>query len=150
MRVFHPYGSRARLIEITQKVNGVVLTEAILSDDKKKEIINKFITYVADKLKFSDDIPNVTLSYDDKEAETMKSFGKCTPELRDIRVVVVNRNLADVLRTLGHELVHYKQFLLGKLTPESNTTGSPEENEANTVAGILLRNFGKNNPIIFE
>ncbi len=125
------------------------LNETVLPKERKEEIIKDFVQYACNELQIKNP-PVVTISYDDKEASQMLSFGKFTPDDNKIRVVIVNRNLADILRTLAHEIVHYKQNLNGKLTPDSNTTGSPDENEANTVAGILLRNYGKNNPIIFE
>lgn len=148
MRVFHQYGSKQRLIEMMKRVNN--LNEALLPKEKKVEVINDFVRFVGNKLEYGDELPKIILSDDEKEAESMHSFGKFTPELKEIRVVIANRNLADILRTLAHELVHYKQNFDGKLTPESNETGSPDENEANALAGVLMREYGKNNPIIFE
>lgn len=148
MRVFNQYGSKQRLIEMMKRVNN--LNEALLPKEKKVEVINDFVRFVGNKLEYGDELPKIILSDDEKEAESMHSFGKFTPELKEIRVVIANRNLADILRTLAHELVHYKQNFDGKLTPESNETGSPDENEANALAGVLMREYGKNNPIIFE
>lgn len=148
MRVFHQYGSKQRLFEMMKRVNN--LNEALLPKEKKVELINDFVRFVGNKLEYGDELPKIILSDDEKEAESMHSFGKFTPELKEIRVVIANRNLADILRTLAHELVHYKQNFDGKLTPESNETGSPDENEANALAGVLMREYGKNNPIIFE
>ena len=64
--------------------------------------------------------------------------------------MVVNRNLADVLRTLGHELVHEKQKIEGRLHVGAGDDGTEIENEANAEAAIIMRKFGKANPIIFE
>jgi hypothetical protein len=150
MKVFHPYGSKERLFEMFRNVNRMNLTEALLPKEKKVELVNEFVKFVGEKLNYGDDLPKIILSEDEKEAETMHSFGKFTPEIKEIRVVIANRNLADILRTLAHELVHYKQNLDGKLTPDSNNTGSPDENEANALAGVLMREFGKANSIIFE
>jgi Zn-dependent peptidase ImmA (M78 family) len=58
--------------------------------------------------------------------------------------------MADILRTLAHELVHRKQEEDGRLDINSGKTGSPIEDEANAMAGILLRNFGKINNGIYE
>lgn len=126
------------------------LNESILPKEKRVEVIRDFIKYAGDYLKLGDNIPKIILSNDESEAKKMHSFGNFTPENKNIRVVIANRNLADVLRTLAHELVHHRQFLDGKLTKSSNDTGSSDENEANMIAGILLRNYGKENPIIFE
>ena len=150
MRVFHQYGSKDRLFEMMQKVGRMGLNEALLPKEKKIEVINNFVKFVGKKLKFSKELPDIILSDDEKEAQTMHSFGKYTPELKEIRVVIANRNLADILRTLVHELVHYWQNLRGVLKADSNNTGSPDENEANALAGALMREFGKMNSIIFE
>lgn len=126
------------------------LDEQLLPAEKKNEVINEFITFAKEKLGLGDKMPDIKISYDEKEAPGMKSFGKYTPETNELRVVAVNRNLADVLRTLAHELIHDKQRKAGILNKDSNETGSEEENEANALAGALLREFGQQNPIIFE
>ena len=131
-----------------QKVNNI--NEELLPIEKKNEIIGDFVKFASDELDLGDEAPKVTISYDDKEAENMKSFGLYKPNDSDIRVVAINRNLADVLRTLAHEMVHFKQNKDGRLDANSNKTGSDIENEANAQAGVLMRNFGMQNPIIFE
>ena len=149
MRVFHAYGSKERLFEMMGRVNN--LNEQILPVEKKNEVIKEFVAFVQKKLGISDEqIPKIVISYDEKEAPNMKSFGKYTPETNELRVVAVNRNLADVLRTLAHEIIHHKQYKEGVLKPGSNDTGSEHENEANALAGAFMREFGKENPIIFE
>jgi Zn-dependent peptidase ImmA (M78 family) len=80
----------------------------------------------------------------------MHSFGRYRNEQRDVTVYMKNRNMADVLRTLAHELVHHKQNELGKLNNDSGKTGSDVENEANIKAGILMRDFGKEREEIYE
>jgi len=150
MKAFHSYGSKERLFEMMGRVNRVQLNELALPAKKREIVINKFVEFVDGKLDFGEEKPNVIVSYDDKEAETMKSFGKYTPDDGEIMVVAAKRNLADILRTLAHELVHYKQHIDGRLNPNSGEDGSEQENEANALAGVLMREFGKNNPIIFE
>jgi Zn-dependent peptidase ImmA (M78 family) len=133
-----------------QNVNKVVLKETILPKEKKVEIVSQFVKFLAGKLGLDSGTPQVVLSYDSGEAASMASFGKYTPETNELRVVAINRNLADILRTIAHEIVHYWQKNDGKLNPASNDTGSAEENEANALAGEFMREFGKNNPMIFE
>jgi len=147
MRVFNPHGSKARLFEMMKRVGN--LNEELLPKEKKEEVIKNFVGYVAKRLEL-DDAPRITLSYDVKEAGTNKSFGRYSPQGNELRVVVANRNLADALRTIAHELIHYKQNKDGKLNPNSGETGSEQENEANALAGVFMRDFGKANPIIFE
>jgi hypothetical protein len=150
VKAFHPYGSKERLLEIFQRVNKIVLKEQLLPKEKREEIVGDFVNFIAEKLGLGQDVPQVILSYDPEEAVSMTSFGKYIPETNELRVVAINRNLADILRTAGHEITHYKQGKDGKLNPGSNNTGSDEENEANALAGIFMREYGKNNPIIFE
>jgi hypothetical protein len=54
------------------------------------------------------------------------------------------------MRTTAHELVHYKQYLENRIKPNSGETGSDIENEANAVAGIIMRHFDGANPKAFE
>lgn len=58
-----------------------------------------------------------------------------------IRVVVSGRHPIDVFRTLAHELVHWKQSKEGMHLDGSD--GSSTENQANSVAGIIMRKFGR-------
>ena len=67
-----------------------------------------------------------------------------------LAVYCKNRNMADILRTIAHELVHHKQNELGMIKPGSGDTGSDIENQANSLAGIILREYGKMNRLIYE
>ena len=149
MRVFHKYGSKERLFEVFQRVNGVVLNEEVLPKERRQEIIEEFVRYCANELNL-ESTPELEISYDNKDAQDMRSYGLYTPYNNKLMVVAVNRNLGDILRTIAHELVHHRQFLDNKLTADSNKTGSEQENEANAMAGVLMRNFGKITPDIYE
>jgi Zn-dependent peptidase ImmA (M78 family) len=148
MKFFNSYGTPERLLEMMKRVNN--LNEQILPIEKKNEVIKQFIEFMKEKLEFGDKMPEIVISYDEKEAAGMHSFGKYTPETNELRVVASNRNLADVLRTLAHELIHHMQRLKGLLGNNSSDTGSDMENEANALAGVYMREFGQRNPIIFE
>lgn len=74
------------------------------------------------------------------------SFGMYVNDERTLHVAITNRHPVDILRTVAHELVHYKQDLLGELNDESGRTGSPEENQAHEVAGVIMRYFNKQYP----
>jgi uncharacterized protein YjaZ len=147
MKIFYPYGSKERLFEMLHKVNKSILVEAVLNKEQRQEIIEEFVQFVQDKLNM-ENIPEVELSYDEKEAQEMKSFGLYTNDR--LLVVAANRNLADILRTIAHELIHHKQRLEGRVDHESGKTGSDIENEANALAGVIMREFAQIKPIIFE
>lgn len=74
------------------------------------------------------------------------TFGMYVNDEKTLYVALVNRHPNDILRTIAHELTHYKQDINNELNDESGTTGSNEENSANAVAGIVMRYFNKKYP----
>jgi hypothetical protein len=64
-----------------------------------------------------------------------------------VKVVAANRHPIDVMRTLAHELVHWKQRTENQQM--DGETGSETENQANAIAGIIMRNFGEMYPEYF-
>ena len=78
------------------------------------------------------------------------SFGAYHPTNHHICLNPSNRNAVDVMRTLAHELVHAKQNELELLDQNSGETGSDIENDANAAAGVLMRDYGKQNPDIYS
>jgi Zn-dependent peptidase ImmA (M78 family) len=79
--------------------------------------------------------------------DVQPSFGEYREGEKILTIALKNRHPNDILRTVAHELVHFKQDLDGNLKdPNSGATGSPQENEANAVAGIIMRNFNKKYP----
>jgi Zn-dependent peptidase ImmA (M78 family) len=146
----HSRNSKERLFEVFEKVNKINLNENILSVDDKNKLIKEFIDYVDKEIGLNGNRPTILITYEKGVAKEWKSFGGYIPNQKTIKIVCANRNLADICRTLGHELIHYKQDIDGKLNQDSGKTGSDCENEANSLAGVLMRNFGKINPEIFE
>lgn len=74
------------------------------------------------------------------------SFGMYVNGENTLYVAIKNRHPVDILRTVAHELAHYRQDKLGQLNDQSGETGSPEENEAHALAGIIMRHFNKRYP----
>lgn len=73
------------------------------------------------------------------------SFGLFTNDR--IEVVTKNRHPMDIMRTLAHEIVHWKQRLEGMEMDGSD--GSEIENQANAIAGVIMRKFGQMYPQYF-
>jgi hypothetical protein len=117
-------------------------------DNSKAKVINDFLAYCADYLSVTR--PTIKLVNSPEYTQTYHSFGGYMPSEQKIITVVHNRNMADILRTLAHEMVHHMQNLDKRLTPKSGEDGSPDENEANSLAGVIMREFGRNNPHIYE
>jgi hypothetical protein len=74
------------------------------------------------------------------------TFGVYVNDEQTLYVALNNRHPIDILRTIAHELTHYKQDTEHELNDDSGSTGSPEENEANAMAGIVMRHFNKQYP----
>jgi hypothetical protein len=74
-----------------------------------------------------------------------KTFGEFNGQ--SIKVVILGRHPMDVARTLAHELTHWKQQITGMEMDGSD--GSDAENQANAVAGIIMRKFAEQYPDCF-
>ena len=119
--------------------------------ESKENSINHFIEYATKKLKLKE-TPKITLLSGREYSEVKTSLGGYNPMSKEIFVVIDGRLTADILRTLAHEMVHRKQDELGLVKDEikDGATGSPIENQAHAVAGILMRNYGKINKQIYN
>jgi len=117
-------------------------------EPNKARVINQFMDYCTDYL--SIDKPTIKLINSPEYTQQYHSFGGYVPSNNKLMVVVHNRNMADILRTIAHEMVHHMQNQDGRLEPTSGEDGSPDENEANSLAGVMMRQFGRNNPHIYE
>lgn len=126
-----------------------LITEEKLDKQQKNEILKDFIKFCGSKLSLTS-YPKIKLSYQPNKASEIGSFGGYNPEDKSIIIYCDNRNLADCLRSLSHEMVHYYQDLKGTLKPNSGDTGSPEENEANAIAGVIMRQFKDQRRDFFE
>lgn len=74
-----------------------------------------------------------------------KTFGQFDGST--IKVVIKDRHPIDILRTLAHELTHWKQRLSN--IEMNGEDGSETENQANAIAGIILRKFSEKYPEYF-
>ncbi len=121
------------------------LVESI--EEKKDIFIDMFKKFLPLAMKIIDlkGLPRMVFltNINDQEQPT---FGQYVNDEKTLYVSMANRHPNDILRTIAHELVHYKQDTEHQLHANSGSTGSPEENQANAVAGIVMRNFNKQYP----
>lgn len=121
-----------------------------MNPELRQQILNEFIEYCKQRLEIENQ-PVIKFIEDKDWATQNRSFGSFDPQSNQIIIYIANRNLADILRTLAHELVHHRQRELGKIQDiNAGKTGSPIENEANAIAGVLMRDYGKTNDLIYE
>ena len=111
--------------------------------------IKDFVDFCKEALQISK-LPEVRFTENRDWVLARRSFGEYNPAQLTLTVYVGNRNTADIIRTLAHELVHHKQNEMGRIQLGSGKTGSDIENEANALAGILLREYGTMNELIYE
>lgn len=114
------------------------------------ELLDKFLRHCSEELEL-ESLPKINLIDNKEYSIEHKSFGGYQPDSKSIILSTKDRHTVDIFRTLAHELTHYKQDTLGQLDGEGvGDTGSPQENEANAAAGIIMRNFGRKYPEVFE
>ena len=118
-------------------------------DPKKILTIEDFVEFAVKRLGINK-VPELKFVGNRDWAVERHSFGQYNPSDNTLTVYIGNRNMADILRTLGHELVHHRQNELNKLEDGSGKTGSEIENEANALAGVLMRDYGRINDTIYE
>lgn len=108
------------------------------------EMFKKFLPLAMEILEV-DSLPDMRFAPELNTGE-QPSFGVYMPDDNMLAVALANRHPVDILRTVAHELVHFKQNMNGELTPDSGETGSPHENQAHEIAGVIMRNFNKRYP----
>jgi hypothetical protein len=82
------------------------------------------------------------------QEDAKKAFGDFTQSDDKIRVRTVDRHPIDVMRTLAHELAHYKWKLEGKRG--DNKPGGASENYAHEMAGKIMRNYDNTHGFMFK
>jgi hypothetical protein len=124
------------------------LVESKTTEREFMRVMNDFLPLAMQELAI-DKLPKFKLMSQIKD-EVQPTFGKFDNSENTIYVALEQRHPLDILRTLAHELVHFKQNTEHRLDDTSGHTGSPEENEAHELAGIIMRNFNKAHPEYFD
>jgi hypothetical protein len=148
-----PTGSKNEIIgEIEKDVNEFI-TQYFNEDisETKQQSIQHFVEFATKRLKLKEQ-PKISLVGGREFAEVKTSLGGFDPISKEIYVATEGRLTADILRTLAHEMVHRKQDELGLVRNpvQDGADGSPIENQAHAVAGILMREYGRINKQIYN
>ena len=121
-----------------------LLTESRADKSSVTDMFKKFLPIAMEVLEL-DRLPKFKFSAI-IDTGHQPSFGMYSIDDKMLHVALKNRHPVDILRTVAHELVHFKQDMRGELNDESGATGSPEENQAHEIAGVIMRHFNKQNP----
>ena len=119
----------------------------IKSEDSNysKEDYENFVDFAHKELKIEKDCPI------DVETEKSTEYTTGNYNINDRKITILDngRKLADILRTIAHELVHHKQNELGMLGGPIPEIGGPIEDQANAYAGRLVKKYGKQTPNLY-
>lgn len=109
----------------------------------KKLLVAKFLKFVNDELNINRPFKVKLATQRDDDLRTYAYYDKSSGL---IKVYCKNRGVADVLRSIAHELVHHLQNQRQELDVQHPDVGGKVEDEANAVAGQLVKKFGYANP----
>src|SRR6056300_699326 len=126
--------------------------EASFPSDEKQHL-ERFVEFVKKELNIENDV-NIRYQTDKDGIKTTAVYkyqdgGDEEFEQSEVRVYTKERALQDIMRSVAHELVHHQQNERGELEGKISNVGGPIEDEANAVAGELLKKYGIDNPEIY-
>lgn len=117
-------------------------------NQKNLDILKHFLSFCKKELEIQS-LPKIFLAQDKSFVEANRSFGGYYPQDMTVKVFTPGRNLADICRSLAHELVHHRQNELGLIYGGAGNDGTDIENDANSIAGILMREYGRLNLSVY-
>ena len=85
------------------------------------------------------------MEFDDHKIDTKKTFGIFDEKNSKIKVRIKDRHPIDIMRTIAHELTHFKQ----KISHEKADSGKKED-EANAIAGRVMRKYDEKHGPVFK
>lgn len=110
--------------------------------------IIEFLRFACKELELSS-IPKIKIIHKPISNEISNSFAAYNPSNKEVSIYTKGRHILDTLRSLCHEMVHYRQDCNNELTADSGKTGSKHEDEANSIAGQVMRKYNKMHPELF-
>lgn len=121
----------------------------IKTQQDKVSQLRKFAKWAISELGIKEE-PKINYGNDLGQVKKNKTFGS-TRSSGEIWVHVGNRNVADICRTLCHEIIHHHQFERGTAFDGMSDEQTQQiEDEANYLAGRMMRVYGKKDQTIYE
>lgn len=139
------------ILELLARAKRHLMAEAMLAEGtlEYKEygpMLDSFVKFASDQLGLKSYPAFQTKSDDDD----FNSFACYDPSDNKIIVQLAGRSFMDAMRSVAHELTHAKQNQDGRLYDGAGETGTPIEDEANAMAGRIMRHWAKSNPEHFK
>lgn len=123
------------------------LTESTFTEHEKQ--LRHFVRWCKEKLNITQPLPKMRFA-DKKEGPDQHHTGYYDDDSNTMWVYTGNRNLIDIMRTVCHELVHRKQHEFKKAKPGESYPFAPIEQEADAVAGGMIKLYVKEYPESIE
>jgi len=106
--------------------------------DKSLQHVQKFVSFATKHLKLRGQ-PHIRFVGSDEDEK--QAFGHSKG--KEVVVRVTNRHPIDVMRTLAHELTHFRQG-------NSKASDQSREDNANAIAGRIMRDYDTKYPKTFK
>jgi hypothetical protein len=105
--------------------------------------LNHFISFAAKELGLSK-LPKI--NFVGKSEDSKRAFGHffSSPKKTEISIRITDRHPIDIVRTIAHELCHWKQQQQGIHNSEIS-----KEDYANAMAGRIMRKYDTSHPKLF-
>jgi hypothetical protein len=112
------------------------------------DTIREFVEFCRDYLSIESNI-KLSVKTDPTWSQKNSTFGRYNPDTNVLEVSLPGRHIMDTFRTIAHELTHLRQHELSAAPEGAGDTGSEWENQANAMAGIIMREWGRSHPAMF-
>jgi len=123
--------------------------ESVMENKDIKEVLRPFVDSCVEYLDIEKP-PKIILKRDPEWTRRNGTFGRYDQDAHSVTLAVTDRHTLDILRTLAHELTHARQSEQTKLPADAGETGSPYEDEANAMAGRIMRHWADQYPEFFK
>ena len=123
------------------------LTESTFREHEEQ--LRDFVRWCVRELDIQQALPRIRFQ-DAKEGPDQHRTGYYDDAEDIMWIYTGNRNMIDIMRTVAHELTHRKQHEDNMVHGDQAYPGSPIEQQADAVAGYLMKLYGKMHPEIIE
>ena len=118
-----------------------------LTEDQKDKL-KDFVIFTKNHLGLKN-APKIVVQNGRKDLKTTANYDYTKPE-KVVKINAKNRMLVDVMRSIAHELVHHRQFEQGRLGVKPPDIGGEIEDEANAVAGQIIKLYAQEDQTIYD
>tara|TARA_B100000214_G_scaffold375222_1_gene360660 strand:+ start:2639 stop:3133 length:495 start_codon:yes stop_codon:yes gene_type:complete len=133
------------------KLRKLFISKDLKIDPIKINTMGEFCNFVSDELEISDPFTVYVVSNRENHGISTTAVYHIGNNL--VKVYGKNRALVDIMRSIAHEMTHMMQDQNNRLIGDIPDIGGEIEDEANSLAGSLIKKFAKNREnkgIIYE